>query len=152
MMCNIFSTSVRNYQTFNEIQTKCCFGRHVGGQEYAPQHGGQYKSYYFVEKSKCQENISLKIKKKQNVLAGSKRMRCEAQKARFWLLRRRFSQSLRAHSQTRKHWGREWFFFCLRPLHAVPRIGTSRRSGVRLPPKETFFPLFFSSFFVLLFS
>ena len=35
-------------------------------------------------------------------------MRCEAQIARFWLLRRRVSQSLRAHSQTRKHWGREW--------------------------------------------
>ena len=34
-------------------------------------------------------------------------MRCEAQIARFWLLRRRVSQSLRAHSQTRKHWGRE---------------------------------------------
>ena len=29
------------------------FGRHVGGHEYALQHGGQYKSYYFVEKSKC---------------------------------------------------------------------------------------------------
>ena len=29
------------------------FGRHVGGQEYALQHSGQYKSYYFVEKSKC---------------------------------------------------------------------------------------------------
>ena len=28
-------------------------GRHVGGQEYALQHGGQYKSIYFVEKSKC---------------------------------------------------------------------------------------------------
>ena len=28
-------------------------------------------------------------------------MRCEAQTARFWLLRRRVSQSLRAHSQTR---------------------------------------------------
>ena len=35
-------------------------------------------------------------------------MRCEAQIARFWLFRRRVSQSLRAHSQTRKHWGREW--------------------------------------------
>ena len=32
---------------------KVCFGRHVGGQEYALQPGGQYKSYYFVEKSKC---------------------------------------------------------------------------------------------------
>ena len=29
------------------------FGRHVGGQEYALQNGGQYKSFYFVEKSKC---------------------------------------------------------------------------------------------------
>ena len=26
----------------------------------------------------------------------------------FWLLRRRVSQSLRAHSQARKHWGLEW--------------------------------------------
>ena len=31
-------------------------------------------------------------------------MRLEAQIARFWLLRRRVSQRLRAHSQTRKHW------------------------------------------------
>ena len=31
-------------------------------------------------------------------------MRCEAQIARFWLRRRRVSHSLRAHSQTRKHW------------------------------------------------
>ena len=31
---------------------KCSFGCHVGGQEYALQHGRQYKSYYFVEKSK----------------------------------------------------------------------------------------------------
>ena len=30
-------------------------------------------------------------------------MRSEAQIARFWLLRRRVSQSLRAHSQIRKH-------------------------------------------------
>ena len=49
---NVFSTSERNYQTFNEIQTKSSIGRHVGGQEYALQHGRQYKSYYFVEKSK----------------------------------------------------------------------------------------------------
>ena len=27
------------------------FGRHAGGQEYAVQHGGQYKSYHCVEKS-----------------------------------------------------------------------------------------------------
>ena len=35
-------------------------GRHVGGQEYALQHGGQYKSYYFVEKSKCHKISPLK--------------------------------------------------------------------------------------------
>ena len=49
---NVYSTSERNYQTFNKIQAKNSFGRHVGGQKYALQHGGQYKSYYFVEKSK----------------------------------------------------------------------------------------------------
>ena len=50
---NVYSTSERNYKTFNKIQAKSSFGRHVGGQEYALQHGGQYKSYCFVEKSKC---------------------------------------------------------------------------------------------------
>ena len=50
---NVYSTSERNYQTFNKLKTKSSFGRHVGGQEYAIQHGGQYKSYYFAEKSKC---------------------------------------------------------------------------------------------------
>ena len=35
---------------FNESVEKSSFGRQVGGQEYALQHGGQYKSYYFVEK------------------------------------------------------------------------------------------------------
>ena len=50
---NVFSTPERNYLTCNNIQAKSSFGRHVGGQEYALQHGGQYKSYYFVEKSKC---------------------------------------------------------------------------------------------------
>ena len=49
---NVYSTSERNYQTFNKIEAKSSFGRHVGAQEYALQHGGQYKSYYFVEKSK----------------------------------------------------------------------------------------------------
>ena len=49
---NVYSTSERNYQTFNKISAKSSFVRHVGGQEYALQHGGQYKSYYFVEKSK----------------------------------------------------------------------------------------------------
>ena len=52
---NVFSTSERNYQTFNKIQAKSSFGRHVGGREYALQHGGQlqYKWYCFVEKSEC---------------------------------------------------------------------------------------------------
>ena len=50
---NVYSTSERNYQTFDKLKAKRSFGRHVGGQEYALQHGGQYKSYYFVEKSKC---------------------------------------------------------------------------------------------------
>ena len=44
---------------------------------------------------------------RMKVWVGSKSMRCEAQIARFWLLRCRVSQSLRAHSQTSKHWGRE---------------------------------------------
>ena len=48
---NVYSTSERNYQTFNKIQAKTSFGRNVGGQEYALQHGGQYKSYLFVEKN-----------------------------------------------------------------------------------------------------
>ena len=42
---NVYSTSERNYQTFSKILAKSSFGRHVGGQEYALQHGGQYKSY-----------------------------------------------------------------------------------------------------------
>ena len=50
---NVYSTSEGNYQRFNKIYAKSSFGRHVGGQEYALQHGGQYKSYYFAEKSKC---------------------------------------------------------------------------------------------------
>ena len=49
---NVYSTSERNYQTFNKVKAKSSFGRHVGGHEYALQHGGQYKSYYFAEKSK----------------------------------------------------------------------------------------------------
>ena len=47
------SISERGYQTLNKTKAKSSFGRHVGGQEYALQHGGQYKSYYFEEKSKC---------------------------------------------------------------------------------------------------
>ena len=54
---SFYSTSERNYQTFDQMQAKSSFGCHVGGQEYVFQHGGQYKSYCFVEKS---ENISLK--------------------------------------------------------------------------------------------
>ena len=41
-------------------------------------------------------------------MSPPKSMRRVAQIARFWLLRRRVSQSLHAHSQTRKHWGREY--------------------------------------------
>ena len=44
--------------TFKRL--KSSFGRHVGGQEYALQHGGQYKSYYSVEKSKCHKIMSHK--------------------------------------------------------------------------------------------
>ena len=32
---NIYSTSERNYQTFNKVKAKRSFGRHVGGYEYA---------------------------------------------------------------------------------------------------------------------
>ena len=41
---NVYSTSERNYQTFNKIKAKSSFGHHVGGQEYALQHGGLYKT------------------------------------------------------------------------------------------------------------
>ena len=34
---SVYSTSERNYETFNKIQAKSIFGRHVGGQEYALQ-------------------------------------------------------------------------------------------------------------------
>ena len=50
---DVYSISERNFETLNKIEAKSSFGRHVGGQENALQHGGQYKSYYFVEKSKC---------------------------------------------------------------------------------------------------
>ena len=40
------------------IRSPC---RHVGGQEYALKHGGQCKSYYFVEKSKCHKISALSI-------------------------------------------------------------------------------------------
>ena len=57
---NVYSTSECNYQKFNKIQTKSSFGRHVGVQEYALLYGSQYKSYYFVEKSKCHKISPLK--------------------------------------------------------------------------------------------
>ena len=68
---NVNSTSERNYQTFNKLQAKSIFSRHVGGQvacskrsdsgercgvgkamksRGALQHVGQYKSCYFVDK------------------------------------------------------------------------------------------------------
>ena len=74
----------------------------------------------------------------------SKSMRCEAQIARFWLLRLRVSQSLRAHSQTRKHWGREcgiakiWLFgphsacSLIQPKSFASFISASSRSVVLL--------------------
>ena len=46
---SFYSTSERNYQTFDQMQAKSSFGCHVGGQEYVFQHGDQYKSYHFVE-------------------------------------------------------------------------------------------------------
>ena len=52
MWYNVYSTSERTIK-LNKICAKSSFGSHVGGQEYALQHGGQCKSYYFVEKSKC---------------------------------------------------------------------------------------------------
>ena len=53
--------SDRKYQTFNKIQAKSSFGHHVGGQEYTLQNGGQYKSYYFVGKSKCHKISPLNV-------------------------------------------------------------------------------------------
>ena len=50
---NVYSTSERNYQTFNKLKTKSSFGRHIGGQEYAIQHGGQYKSLYYNLRNFC---------------------------------------------------------------------------------------------------
>ena len=48
MWYNVYSTSERTIK-LNKISAKSSFGSHVGGQEYALQHGGQCKSYYFVE-------------------------------------------------------------------------------------------------------
>ena len=36
---NVYSTSESNYQMFNKIEAENSFGSHVGGQEYALQHG-----------------------------------------------------------------------------------------------------------------
>ena len=56
---DVNSTSERNYQTFNKLQAKSIFGRHVGGQEYALQHVGrsppnevgQYKTTLLINES-----------------------------------------------------------------------------------------------------
>ena len=42
---NVYSTSEHNYQKFNKIEAKRSFGHHVGGQEYALQHGGQLTNH-----------------------------------------------------------------------------------------------------------
>ena len=48
-----YSKFESNYQTFNKIQASCSFGRHVGGQSCALQHGGNTNhTVYFVEKIK----------------------------------------------------------------------------------------------------
>ena len=49
----MYSTFEHNQRIFKKSKAERSFGRHIGGQEYAFQRGGQYKSYYFVEKSKC---------------------------------------------------------------------------------------------------
>ena len=66
---NVYSTSERNYQTFNKIWEKSHFGRHVEGQEKASQHGGLYKSDYFVKKAKCYK-ISLFNKSISSLISG----------------------------------------------------------------------------------
>ena len=53
-----FSASERNYLTFNKIRAKSSFRRHVGGQEYALQHGGQYKSYNLLKNQLNYHKIS----------------------------------------------------------------------------------------------
>ena len=46
------SVTINRLTRYN-VWARGSFGSHVGGQEYALQHGSQYKSYYFAEKSKC---------------------------------------------------------------------------------------------------
>ena len=50
---NVYSTSERNYQTFNKIQAKSSFGRHVGGQEYALQNVVCYTAVFRVVTQRC---------------------------------------------------------------------------------------------------
>ena len=69
-------------------------------------------------------------------------MRCEAQIARFWLLRRRVSQSLRAHFQTRKHWGREWV-----ESGMCGRVMRMRAQETYVLPAEAFHSLLDFSFY-----
>ena len=61
-------------------------------------------------------------------MVGSKSMRCEAQIARFWLLQLRVSQSLRAHFQTRKHWGREWWLSAENSTEILKRNGRKNKA------------------------
>ena len=58
---NVYSKSECNYQTFDNIQAETSFGCYFGGQQYAFQHGGQYKTYYFVEKSKYHKISPLNV-------------------------------------------------------------------------------------------
>ena len=65
MFCEIFMKNRKCRTTtvfpFAILNTKSKNNKiHLCGQECALQHGGQYRSYYFVEKSKCL-NISLFI-------------------------------------------------------------------------------------------
>ena len=93
----------------------------------------------FSSNTEAAQDLRDEVDKKQKVLVGSKSMRCKARIARFWLRRRRVSQSFRAHSQTRKHWGRE----CTQCRHRLHDVSTSvstltkgsRAPGTRLVPR-----------------
>ena len=54
---NVYSTSERNYLTFNKVKAKSSFGRHVGGHEYALQHGGQRANTNYTTLPKNQSPI-----------------------------------------------------------------------------------------------
>ena len=72
--------------TFKRL--KSSFGRHVGGHTLALQHGGQYKSYYFDEKSKCHKisplnAFPLKFRVKDNFMCSVNFWRQEDSNASF---------------------------------------------------------------------